>query len=57
MAQYKVIASNLDGFAEGSTVDESVLVAAGINVAALIAGGHVDTLATKQPPKTDDKDK
>lgn len=54
MAQYKVISSNLDNLPEGSIISDDDLV--GINVEALIAGGHVDRVAAKQP-KQDDKDK
>lgn len=55
MTQYKVIASNLDSLAEGSIVSDVDLE--GLNVAALLEGGHLATIAQTKPTKTDDKDK
>jgi|NOAtaT_6_FD_contig_31_1919758_length_704_multi_5_in_0_out_0_1 hypothetical protein len=55
MAQYKVIASNLDSLAEGSIVSDDDL--AGLNIAALLDGGHLATVAAKFTKIDDSKDK
>lgn len=45
MSQYKVIASNLEGMPEGSIVSDQDLE--GLNIEALIVGGHLASVASK----------
>jgi hypothetical protein len=57
MAQYRVISSLMPAFKQGDLVSDDDL--AGLNVAALIEGGHLDTVQTaaKQTKQDDAKDK
>lgn len=57
MSQYRVISSLMAEFKQGDLVSDDDL--AGLNVAALIEGGHLDTVqaAAKQTKHDDAKDK
>ena len=54
MASYKVISSRLAEMPEGSIVTDDDLI--GLNITALIDGGHLATVATKSKSE-DAKDK
>jgi hypothetical protein len=54
MAQYKVMSSMLADLTEGSIISDVDLE--GLNVQALIEGGHIDSVAMPKQAKTQDKD-
>jgi hypothetical protein len=52
MANYVVTSDRLGGFKRGDTVTDKDLE--GVDVEALVDGGHLSTQSTKKPAKTKD---
>ncbi len=55
MAQYKLISDRLSVGTTGDIVDDKALE--GLNVEALIEGGHIEPTAAKPAPKKDQEEK
>ena len=55
MAQYKLISDRLSIGTTGDIVDDKALE--GLNVEALIEGGHIEPTAAKPAPKKDQEEK